>query len=140
VARRPLEREGVYLDGGRRTTQLMRDSLGGATKSENMQAPDPLLIRMLLAIPGASALAASYSERDRRRRDPTAPADPTADLLWMTLPWGLAVGLLIPIGLVLLPIQLPGWLLDFSLGLMIAAILCAFVSAFALGWHQGGRR
>jgi len=31
VARRPLEREGVYLDGGRRTTQLMRDSLGGAT-------------------------------------------------------------------------------------------------------------
>jgi hypothetical protein len=28
VARRPLERERVYLDGGRRTTQLMRDSLG----------------------------------------------------------------------------------------------------------------
>jgi TonB family protein len=28
VARRPLEREGVCLDGGRRTTQLMRDSLG----------------------------------------------------------------------------------------------------------------
>jgi hypothetical protein len=31
VARRPLEREGLYLDGGRRTTQLMRDSLGGIT-------------------------------------------------------------------------------------------------------------
>ena len=29
MARRPLERERVYLDGGRRTTQLMRDSLGG---------------------------------------------------------------------------------------------------------------
>jgi hypothetical protein len=28
VARRPLERERVYFDGGRRTTQLMRDSLG----------------------------------------------------------------------------------------------------------------
>jgi len=28
VARRPLERERIYLDGGRRTTQLMRDSLG----------------------------------------------------------------------------------------------------------------
>jgi len=28
VARRPLERELVHLDGGRRTTQLMRDSLG----------------------------------------------------------------------------------------------------------------
>jgi hypothetical protein len=31
VARRPLERELVYLDGGRRTTQLMRDSLGSRT-------------------------------------------------------------------------------------------------------------
>jgi len=29
VARRPLEREQVCLDGGRRTTQLMRDSLDG---------------------------------------------------------------------------------------------------------------
>ncbi len=29
MARRPPEREEVYLDGGRRTTQLMRDSLGG---------------------------------------------------------------------------------------------------------------
>ena len=29
MARRPHEREGVCLDGGRRTTQLMRDSLGG---------------------------------------------------------------------------------------------------------------
>ena len=28
MARRPLEREGIYLDRGRRTTQLMRDSLG----------------------------------------------------------------------------------------------------------------
>jgi Domain of unknown function (DUF4431) len=31
VARRPLDRERVYLDGGRRTTQLMRDSLGSAS-------------------------------------------------------------------------------------------------------------
>ena len=30
MARRPLERERIYLDGGRRTTQLMRDSLGSA--------------------------------------------------------------------------------------------------------------
>jgi len=30
VVRRPLERETVYLEGGRRTTQLMRDSLGGS--------------------------------------------------------------------------------------------------------------
>ena len=29
MARRPLEGEQIYLDGGRRTTQLMRDSLGG---------------------------------------------------------------------------------------------------------------
>ena len=32
VARRPLDKEGVYLDGGRRTTQLMRDSLGGGNR------------------------------------------------------------------------------------------------------------
>jgi hypothetical protein len=30
VARRPLEGEGLYHDGGRRTTQLMRDPLCGA--------------------------------------------------------------------------------------------------------------
>jgi hypothetical protein len=30
VARRPLERERIGLDGGRRTTQLMRDSLGSS--------------------------------------------------------------------------------------------------------------
>jgi hypothetical protein len=30
LAWRPLERERIYLDGGRRTPQLMRDSLGGA--------------------------------------------------------------------------------------------------------------
>jgi hypothetical protein len=29
---KPLERELVCLDGGRRTTQLMRDSLGSATR------------------------------------------------------------------------------------------------------------
>ncbi len=29
MARRPLERERIYLDGGRRTTQLIRNSLGG---------------------------------------------------------------------------------------------------------------
>jgi len=32
VVRRPLEREQVCLDGGRRTTQLMRDSLGGVMR------------------------------------------------------------------------------------------------------------
>jgi len=32
VARRPLERERIDLDGGRRTTQLMRDSLGRRRK------------------------------------------------------------------------------------------------------------
>jgi hypothetical protein len=42
VARRPLEREQVYLDGGRRTTQLMRDSLdGGGYESmvDRLKAP-----------------------------------------------------------------------------------------------------
>ena len=30
----PLERERIYLDGGPRTTQLMRDSLGGGTMTQ----------------------------------------------------------------------------------------------------------
>ena len=41
MARRPLEREPLYLDGGRRTTQLMRDSLGRAREngSDMQEAP-----------------------------------------------------------------------------------------------------
>jgi len=47
VARRPLEREGVCLDGGRRTTQLMRDSLGG-TRTPLMRYLIPPLMAALL--------------------------------------------------------------------------------------------
>ena len=36
MARRPLEKEHLYLDGGRRTTQLMRDSLDGGLTSRTM--------------------------------------------------------------------------------------------------------
>jgi hypothetical protein len=51
VARRPLERERIYLDGGRRTTQLMRDSLDGG--SARMQ--------ILLAIGFLALVAGVYS-------------------------------------------------------------------------------
>ena len=37
MARRPLERERVSLDGGRRTTQLMRVSLGGAVMDPGLR-------------------------------------------------------------------------------------------------------
>jgi hypothetical protein len=40
VARRPLEREGINLDRGRRTTQLMRDSLGRTLMEPRVQLPD----------------------------------------------------------------------------------------------------
>jgi hypothetical protein len=36
VPRRPLEREGLYLDRGRRTTQLLRDSLGDTMSSSRV--------------------------------------------------------------------------------------------------------
>ena len=49
MARRPLEREEVYLDGGRRTTQLMRDSLGGGTTKMPARA---LILRILLVLCG----------------------------------------------------------------------------------------
>jgi putative signal transducing protein len=35
VARRPLEEEGIYLACGRRTTQLMRDSLGSTAERQS---------------------------------------------------------------------------------------------------------
>ena len=41
MARRPPERERVSLDGGRRTTQLMRDSLGGSDLPM-VRSPSPL--------------------------------------------------------------------------------------------------
>jgi hypothetical protein len=47
VARRPLEREQVYLDGGRRTTQLMRDSLGAGIVKLSI-SPLPFLLATLL--------------------------------------------------------------------------------------------
>jgi ankyrin repeat protein len=43
MARRPLERERICLDGGRRTTQLMRDSLGGTVSSIPPQLFDELV-------------------------------------------------------------------------------------------------
>ena len=56
MARRPLDRERIYLDGGRRTTQLMRVSLGGGTfmitpNASNWvyrgESPDPAIARLL---------------------------------------------------------------------------------------------
>ena len=48
MARRPLEGEGLYLDGGRRTTQLMRDSLGSMPtiplSSETQRRLDALFV------------------------------------------------------------------------------------------------
>ncbi len=46
VARRPLEREGVSLDGGRRTTQLMRDSLGGPTRMRYTHSMNSFPVRL----------------------------------------------------------------------------------------------
>jgi hypothetical protein len=66
VARRPLERERIYLDGGRRTTQLMRDSLGGCTDK----------MRTLALLILASACAAGTLTPI-----PTPPGDAERDLL-----------------------------------------------------------
>ena len=53
VARRPLEREPVYLDGGRRTTQLMRDSLGSRMTELRVNALKSLaVLQYLLADAG----------------------------------------------------------------------------------------
>jgi hypothetical protein len=48
VARRPPEREKVYLDRGRRTTQLMRDSLGCTPSTMNVALAEQELLRRLV--------------------------------------------------------------------------------------------
>jgi len=72
VARRPLEREGVYLDGGRRTTQLMRDSLGSS------RSPHMNYHRIALILFIASACAPS--------RQAQRPSAPVADSLKGSVP------------------------------------------------------
>ena len=57
MARRPLEREQVYLDGGRRTTQLMRDSLGSTAHTMTLR----ILVTVGLVLICASVLADPYS-------------------------------------------------------------------------------
>jgi len=112
-----------------------------ARSSRAMEGPhNALLVRLLLALPGASALSASYSELRRRRQDPTAPPDATADLLWRLLAWGFGVGVGAPIVATLVLSLLPAWMVNVVAAAMIGGVLTTFTSAFALGWHQGGRR
>ena len=63
MARRPLEREQVYLDGGRRTTQLMRDSLGGSVEVI-LKRP----IRLDLILLGCLAIVTGCEGGTRLRR------------------------------------------------------------------------
>ena len=64
MARRPLEREQVCLDGGRRTTQLMRDSLASAaTKVSQMPRDNRQPAYATLAAIVLLVACASYSWR-----------------------------------------------------------------------------
>jgi len=50
------------------------------------------------------------------------------------------VGVGAPIAATLVLGLLPAWMINVVAAAMIGGVLTAFVSAFALGWHQGGRR
>ena len=69
MARRPLERERVRLDGGRRTKQLMRDSLGGLHIMNRAR-------HLTLAIP--VTLVACHL--DRLANEPPRPVPPLAQV------------------------------------------------------------
>jgi len=76
VARRPLERERIYCDGGRRTTQLMRDSLASALTPTSINAPihlgcGPLELRSASALWERSVRRAPPHPNNRLR--PAAP-------------------------------------------------------------------
>jgi hypothetical protein len=106
-----------------------------------MDSSDSLLIRILLAMPGASALGASYAELRRRRRDRSAPVDTRGDVLWRCLIWGAGLALGVPlVTLIFFRSPLPSWLPGLVATAMAGGVLIAFVSAFLLGLHQGGRR
>ena len=55
MARRPLEKEDLCLDGGRRTTQLMRDSLGSVMIYGDLRFRDRLVRGIVGAILGGGA-------------------------------------------------------------------------------------
>jgi TonB family protein len=74
VARRPLERERVCLDGGRRTTQLMRDSLGCAS---------PIMRKRIATT--VCALAAAAAAACTSAPNPSTPPSPLVDL--PSVPW-----------------------------------------------------
>jgi len=54
VARRPLDREGICLDCGRRATQLKRDSLGRSPVNMRVDRSIPLVVSGLIAFVGIS--------------------------------------------------------------------------------------
>jgi len=93
VARRPLEREQICLDGGRRTTQLMRDSLGGSRTRDHMwitqnaiDAFGALLGPVSLGVLLVTLLVSRFSSRARAAQI-TAGVSP----FWVLLPPSLAV-------------------------------------------------
>jgi len=50
------------------------------------------------------------------------------------------VGVGAPIAATLVLGLLPAWMINVVAAAMIGGVLTAFISAFVLGWHQGGRR
>ena len=72
MARRPLEKEGICLDGGRRTTQLMRDSLGSRFHMD-FELGNP--IASAVALSAGAALVGWYGLRLRRYKQEVANSD-----------------------------------------------------------------
>ena len=79
MARRPLEREPVDLDGGRRTTQLMRDSLGsGHASTLIMDDQIPRLQNLVGEQLSSVIFVADYVQFDFNGPVFTAYSNPTA--------------------------------------------------------------
>ena len=78
MARRPLERERIYRDGGRRTTQLMRDSLGSGTDTMSFLAEYGWLLVLAVAV-----LLWIRQRTSRFQKSGLRPEDPYFNQ-WMT--------------------------------------------------------
>jgi hypothetical protein len=95
-----------------------------------------LLIKLLIAVPGAIVVWKSYQAFKRRRRDPSAPRDPITDRWWRIAMYaGSAVIADAFTILATSAIGAPRWLGSTLLAILALAVAVAFVAAFALGWR-----
>ena len=143
MARRPLEKEGLYLDGGRRTTQLMRDSLGSMSTDLTQFA-----MLTLLGLAGYSAGATAIARGRARRYLPAiatvvaavtvagvlAPAYIHRELHWLTYKGDLIVRDVAAYVAAACILMIPAIIVTTKLAVHFATAASSAIRSWALTW------